>query len=266
MFHFLKANVFPAFYLDIQSHKVFCSLVERKIATEEKLATMHRKHWWGVDLSDPCLDGYACPPNSEKASISLQFIKQVWNAYESQPKLAFLNAMAAHDYSADWEMMIPRAEVYDEHIHNFLESMLSRTDSQHTVIFLRSDHGLQKGPMSMDYSLQVEHRHPWTEILVPESLIVSKEALFNNQGRMLTGYDFYKTMRLLMSDRSNPRNVGEGIPDWSFDVLAEEISPQRKCEEAKIDSSLCPHVKQTRQYGVCNRLDPDQARFCEMER
>ena len=226
----------------------------------------HRKHWWGVDLSDPCIDGYTCPTSSEKSTISLQFIEQVWNAYDTTPKLAFLNAMAAHDYSADWEMMIPRAELYDEHIHKFLERMLSRKDSQRTVVILRSDHGLQKGPMSTDFSLQVEHRHPWTEILVPENLIASKKALFDNQSRMLTGYDLYKTMRFLMSDRSSPQTAGEGIPSWSFDLLSEEIFKNRTCQEAKIDSSLCPDVKQTRQYGVCNRLDPGQARFCEIKR
>jgi len=261
-----QENVFPKFYLDIQSHKVFCSLVERKVATVPGLRGAHRKHWWGVDLSDPCIDGYTCPTSSEKSTISLQFIEQVWNAYDTTPKLAFLNAMAAHDYSADWEMMIPRAELYDEHIHKFLERMLSRKDSQRTVVILRSDHGLQKGPMSTDFSLQVEHRHPWTEILVPENLIASKKALFDNQSRMLTGYDLYKTMRFLMSDRSSPQTAGEGIPSWSFDLLSEEIFKNRTCQEAKIDSSLCPDVKQTRQYGVCNRLDPGQARFCEIKR
>ncbi len=266
VFHCLEENVFPKFYLDIQSHKVFCSLVERKIAAEAALNNTFRKHWWGVDLSDPCIDGYTCTTSSEKSTISLQFIEQIWNAYDRIPKFAFLNAMAAHDYSADWEMMISRAELYDEHIKKFLEKILSRKDSQRTVIILRSDHGLQKGPKSMDFSLQVEHRHPWTEILVPENLIVSKKALFHNQGRMLTGYDLYKTMRFLMSDRSSPKDAGEGIPKWSFDLLAEEIPKNRTCEGAKVDSSLCPDVKQTRQYGVCNRLDPGQAQFCEIER
>lgn len=213
-------------------------------------------------MSDPCIEGDACSKNEEKSTISLQFMEQMWNVYVRQPKLAFLNAMAAHDYSPDWEMMIPKAEAYDEHIHDFLEVMLSRTDWERTVIIIRSDHGLQKGPMSMDYSLQVEHRHPWTEVLVPQNLVVSKSALFNNQARMLTGFDLYRTMRFLMSDRTDTRNSEGGIPDWSFDILAEEIPQNRTCEEAKVDPILCRSVKQIRQYGVCNYLDSSQVRFC----
>lgn len=192
---------------------------------------MHAKNKWGVDISDPCIEGYACSENAEKSKISLEFMEQMWNVYANYPKLAFLNAMAAHDYSPD-------------------------------VIIIRSDHGLQKGPMSMDYALQVEHRHPWAEILVPQNLVVSKSALFMNQGRMLTGFDLYRTMRFLMSDRAGTRSLESGIPDWSFDILAEEIPQNRTCEEAKVDPNLCRSAKQTRQYGVCNRFDSSQVRFC----
>ena len=222
---------------------------------------IHPKHKWGVDISDPCIEGESCSKNEEKSTISLQFMEQMWNTYVGRPKLAFLNAMAAHDYSPDWEMMISKAEAYDDHIHEFLEMMLSRTDWQRTVIIIRSDHGLQKGPMSVDFSLQVEHRHPWTEIVVPQNLVVSKSALFNNQARMLTGFDLYRTMRFLMSDRTDIGN-SEGIPDWSFDILSEEIPQNRTCEQAKVNPTLCRSVKQIRQYGVCNYLDSSQARFC----
>lgn len=213
-------------------------------------------------MNDPCIEGDTCSKIDERSTISLQFMEQMWNVYSYHPKFAFLNAMAAHDYSSDWEMIIPKAEAYDDHIHTFLKTMLSRTDSQNTVIIIRSDHGLQKGPMSMDYSIQVEHRHPWTEILVPQNLVVSKRALYNNQARMLTGFDLYRTMRFLLSGQTANRNLDGGIPDWAFNILAEEISQNRTCKEAKLDPTLCPSVKQTRQYGVCNSLDSSQARFC----
>ena len=227
----------------------------------EKLM-VHTKNRWGVDINDPCLEGYACSKMAEKSTISLQYMQQMWETYSAYPKFAFLNAIAAHDYSSDWEMIIPRAEMYDEHLHDFLEAMLSRADRQNTVIIIRSDHGLQKGPMSMDNSVQVEHRHPWTEILVPPNLVVSKSALFNNQDRMVTGFDLYRTMRFLMSDRTNDRHKEGGIPDWSFDILSEEIPPTRTCEDAKVDMRLCRYKKQAREYGVCNVLDRKQARFC----
>jgi hypothetical protein len=136
--------------------------------------------------------------------------------------------------------------------------MLSRKDMQQTVIIIRSDHGLQKGAMAMDYSFQVEHRQLWTEVLVPESLVSSKSALFNNQARMLSGFDLYRTMRSLMSRIPSSSSMEEeGIPDWSFDIFSTEISKSRTCEEAKVDPELCRRVRVSREYSVCNSLDQD---------
>ena len=258
---FLLGNVFPKFYQDIESHDVFCGLVDRKLYKDPKLK-VHEKHKWGVEMSDNCIEGDVCLPNNEKSTISFQFIEQMWDTYAHQPKFAFLNAIAAHDYSFEWDESIRKAEAYDEHVHNFLQRMISRKDSDRTVIIIRSDHGLQKGPTAIDYSVQFEHRRPWLEVVVPQGLLVSEKAFFKNQGRMLTGYDLYKTMRYLMSNRTNSVTVGQGIPDWSFDIIAEEIDRNRTCKDAKSDPSLCRSKTQTRQYGVCNLLDSNQARFC----
>jgi hypothetical protein len=120
----------------------------------------------------------------------------------------------------------------------------------------------------MDYSLQVEHRQPWTEVLVPESLVSSKSALFNNQARMLSVFDLYRTMRSLMSliPTSSNSMKEEGIPDWSYDIFSTEISKSRTCEEAKVDPELCRRVRVSREYGLCNSLDQDQIRFCPTKR
>lgn len=116
--------------------------------------------------------------------------------------------------------------------------------------------------MAADYALQVEHRHPWTEILIPERLVLSKSALFHNQARMLTGFDLYHTMRLLMTDRDGSGNSEGGIPPWSFDILTEEIPQNRSCEDSKVDPDLCRKVNPKRNFGVCNYLDASQAPFC----
>mmetsp|Transcript_35060 Transcript_35060/g.73622 ORF Transcript_35060/g.73622 Transcript_35060/m.73622 type:complete len:266 (+) Transcript_35060:638-1435(+) len=260
-----KETFSPYFFNNIEPHRVFCRLIERR--NKILNITMHPKHFWGVDLPGPCIDGITCSKTEESSTIALQFIYQFWQTYRSSPKLAFLNAMAGHDYSTNWETMIPKAEAYDEHVHSFLKAALSRGVFEHTVIIIRSDHGLQKGQMAIDYSLQVEHRRPWTEILVPEDLVVSKSSLFNNQDRMLTGFDLYHTMRFLMSNRRGSRELLEGgIPEWSFNILAEEIPQNRSCEEAKVDPDLCRKVKQNRNYGICNYLDQAQAPFCTVNR
>ncbi|KAL3921537.1 MAG: hypothetical protein SGILL_002698 [Bacillariaceae sp.] len=256
-------NVFTTFYQDLESHHVFCRLAERKIAMQE-LNTAPKTRW-GVSLEGPCIDGSTCAKQTETATISLNFIQNMWRTYESAPKFAFLNAMAAHDYSHDWERVTVMAERYDEHLYQFLKGMLSRSDAHQTVIILRSDHGLQRGPMAMDYGLQVEHRRPWTEILVPEGLVASKHALFENQNRMTTGFDLYNTIRSLLS-RSKGQRDDEGMPsDWSFDLLSDEIPLNRTCKDARVDAELCRTSPVSREYGVCNRFDKQQKSFCSKE-
>jgi hypothetical protein len=169
--------------------------------------------------------------------------------------------MAAHDYSHNWEQVTSMAERYDDHLFHFLTGILSRPDANQTVIILRSDHGLQRGPMAMDYSLQTEHRRPWTEVLVPENLIASKRALFENQKRMTTGFDLYNTIRSLLS-RTKGQRDDEGMPHWSFDLLSDVIPTNRTCRDAKVDIELCRSSPVSQEYGVCNRLDKQQVAFC----
>jgi hypothetical protein len=63
----------------------------------------------------------------------------------------------------------------------------------------------------MDYSLQIEHRLPWTEVLVPENLIASKRALFENQKQMTTGFDLLVQYHLISSlaDEGSARRRGD---------------------------------------------------------
>ena len=53
---------------------------------------------WGVEydtkeVPDTCFDGRS------RGEISLEYIEQIWNAYDTLPKFAFLNALAAHELS-----------------------------------------------------------------------------------------------------------------------------------------------------------------------
>lgn len=226
-----QGNVFSRFYQDIEVHHVFCRLAERQILKQN--LTVSTELLWGMgNHSEPCFDGFNCGFSTEKAAVSLQFIEQMWDTYADRPKFAFLNAMAAHVYDHQWEKLPLLAEAYDLHLSRFLESMLSRKDSSSTLIVVRSDHGLQRGPMAMDYAQQVEHRHPWTEIIVPENLISSKSAFFQNQRRLSTGFDLYTTLRSVADPKSTANRAG--IPGWSFNMIATEIPINRTCEEAMV--------------------------------
>ena len=148
--------------------------------------------------------------------------------------------------------------------------MLSRPDAKSTIWVIRSDHGLQKGPLAMEYSTQVEHVRPWTEILVPESLPnLSKRAMAINQDRLTTSYDIYRTLREVMEYPLTER-IKEGklryrtppVPAWSQNLLSNEISSKRTCEEARVDAHLCREKTIHPSMGICNVLDPRQSKFC----
>lgn len=228
---------------------------------KQNLTVLNHVLWGMVNQSEPCLDGFICGKTTEKATIALQMIEHMWDTYPDIPKFAFLNAMAAHVYNHNWEKLPITAEAYDLHLFRFLESMLSRDDSNSTLIIVRSDHGLQRGPMAMDYTQQVEHRHPWTEIVIPESMITSKSALFQNQRRLSTGFDLYATLRSV----ADPMSVisRAGVPDWSFNLLASVIPINRTCTEAmvsfldvKATRVSNSHLDACPPNGLCNNPVP----------
>lgn len=89
------------------------------------------------EVPDACFDG------KSRGEIGLEYISQMWDAYDSVPKFAYLNALAAHDYSLDAAHMPLSSENYDTTVFRFLSNIMARNDSRDTFIILRSDHGLQ---------------------------------------------------------------------------------------------------------------------------
>jgi hypothetical protein len=256
-------NIFPLRYADVKPHKVFCRLVENRFR-KANLSILPHRRWAKEKLGEPCTEGFE---GDEKARIALDHVEHMWNAYSDQPKLAFLNVMAAHDYDPDWSKVALKAERYDELLSSFLESMLAREDAKNTIIIVRSDHGLQSGPLTMDYSTQVEHTRPWTEMLVPESLPgLSKEALFQNQNRLSSGFDLYRTLRALTTATTTgvtePAAFSPVVPDWSFNLLATPIPKSRSCRDARLSSDSCREESIPLGFGVCNKFDLRQAKFC----
>ncbi len=256
-----QGNVFPSFYSDISPHLVFCRLAELRIQREN--ADVPDEFRWGYEKQDQaCVDSDASDCTFEKARISLDLIEKLWNVYPNHPKFAFLNVLAAHVYNADWSKVFLGAERYDDHLSSFLERMVLRADFDNTVIVVRSDHGLQRGPTAMNYNLQVEHTRPWTEILVPESLPgLSKKALFENQNRLTSGLDIYHTLRSLL-DIQNPMTPLPPLPDWSYNLFSATVPIERTCHDARVDKDLCRERSIIPSFGICNTLDPRQKKFC----
>jgi Protein of unknown function (DUF229) len=256
-----QQNVFPDFFSDISPHTVFCRLAEQAIRRDN--AVIPDEHRWGYERHDQvCVDSDASDCLFEKARISLELLEQMWDVYSTRPKFAFLNVLAAHVYNADWSHVFLSAERYDELLSSFLERITKREDFQNTMIIVRSDHGLQKGPTAMDYNLQVEHTRPWTEILVPDSFPnLSKRAFFENQNRLVSGYDLYHSIRSVVDKPGTSANLPP-VGNWSYDLLSTVVPEERTCQAAKVDLDLCRERSIHPSFGICNSLDKKQIKFC----
>jgi hypothetical protein len=108
----------------------------------------------------------------------------------------------------------------------------------------------------------VEHREPWTQIIIPQALAGdSLSILATNQDRLATGFDLYHSFRNLMSSR----DVAP-MPDWSFDMFRDEIPLDRSCQDAKISDDFCPcegrGLDRAPHFGVCNVFEPYNDLFC----
>lgn len=82
---------------DILPHRMFCRVAEGKTVQEG----MERPLWQvgGRDLQNrhnPCISGTGTFPKSQ---VGLNHIEQMWDSYPDTSKFAYLNAMAAHEYS-----------------------------------------------------------------------------------------------------------------------------------------------------------------------
>lgn len=80
--------------VDLTLSELYCNLATNHIKvngiTDVRFET-YAVEYDQRDVPDSCFDGMS------RGEIGLDYIKQMWEAYDSQPKFAFLNALAAHE-------------------------------------------------------------------------------------------------------------------------------------------------------------------------
>ena len=247
-------NVFPL-SPDFELHRLYCRLQECRQYKFEALGPRicARQKTNSNDDKRESLD-----------TPGLDLIDSLWDAYPTTPKFAYLNAMAPHDYSPEWTKMAAVAEEYDEKLATFLSSIFARESFQNTLIIVRADHGLQGGPSTLEYSMQVEHREPWTQMIVPQTLVGSDalKTLYSNQNKIATGFDLYRTLREVISTEA----INPPVPKWSYNLLHSRIPSDRSCVDAKVPLDFCPCEEQVLDrppsFGVCNPFDQYGDLFC----
>ncbi len=232
---------------DYAMNDLFCQLAQARVQ-DPNFQQLYSVEYDTSTKPQPCVDGRS------RQEFGFEYLRGIWQAYPNLPKFAYLNALAAHDYSVDLAYQSLGIEAYDYYLSNFLEEMLNGPDASNTVIILRSDHGLQGGPAPIDFSTQVEHMNPFTSIIFPKDLhLTNLGNLQSNQDKLITGYDIYNTIRGLMAPRnSNGEEISideykghkSGIPKWSYNLLRDKIPSDRTCKDAKIPNKFCPCVEE----------------------
>ena len=94
---------------------------------------------------------------------------------------------------------------------------------------------------------------PFNNLIVPERFHdLSLRNLFTNQNKLVTGYDLYNTLRSLLTPKlkngsnaiKNEKNFLNGVPEWSLNLLKENVPDDRTCEDAKVPVEFCPCVEE----------------------
>ena len=63
---------------------------------------------------------------------------------------------------------------------------------------LRGDHGQQGGWEAIEFDMQLEHRSPWTRLLVPTRLVPDARRLRTNAERLISPFDLHATLLALL--------------------------------------------------------------------
>ncbi|CAB9518473.1 multicellular organism reproduction [Seminavis robusta] len=253
----LNADILPA--------KFFCRVSELRAAKIEDGPEMVRPAWQYT--YKPSQGNPACVDESggyESGLIALHHIESMWDTYQDIPKLAYINGIAAHAYR-EFRTMADDAETYDIMLSSFLRRMMAKKDMSNTIIVVRADHGLQAGPATPDYSIQVEALRPWTEIIVPKTLAgLSLSNLYENRQQLTTGFDLYNTLTTAIV--GTEKGLVKEPPSWSHHLWNEVIPDTRTCADAQVKSDYCLYESQ-RSFSApnlrsCNMVEDDQRLVC----
>ena len=80
--------------MDLTLDQVFCRFAKDWQKSNGKVISLKRTYnveYNDDEVPDSCFDG------KSRGDISLEYVSQMWEAYDSVPKFAYLNALAAHE-------------------------------------------------------------------------------------------------------------------------------------------------------------------------
>ena len=117
----------------------------------------------------------------------------------------------------------------------------------------------------MDWSTQIEQKKPWASLLVPKALQISRNidanVMYGNQNKLVTAFDFYRTLRGLIA----PETRTTTVPSWSFDLMSSLVPGNRTCYDARIPRAYCALENEpaVEEGGHLDFLDEPGPQICQ---
>lgn len=194
--------------------------------TDQDHATFLGCYWWNRSWFD-----HVMPPpakaGSEKTRCigqynnhqhGFEYIRKLWDIYEKKRNPVFSYYHASHGHS-----MPHKIGLLDSDIVQLLQDALDRK----TAVFLIGDHG--------PYA-QFQSKLPFASILLDDSLAAEiniQKLAINNQVRLTSQYDLYKTLRFLIAGKIE-QNISPGL-----NLFLDGIPRNRTCKLAGIPDFRC---------------------------
>jgi len=204
----------------------------------------------------------SCPGGRSKSILAFSALKKLWLTYPEEPKFAFLNDISVHgDNTGGYLGRALKLKATDKLVADFLKDFLSLDQSKNTIILLRSDHGMKSQTTWADFSEQMEHKAPWTNLIIPKTILDKtlnmKNTLSSNEDKLVTGHDFYKTLlSIIQADSSQGSTEVFEAPEWAYNLLKEKVPADRMCKDARIFPDHCSCTNEYTNYKAAGRINP----------
>ena len=180
-------------------------------------------------------NNHDCLRDIPETQLVLDWTKDFLNLYKSDPYFAFIFlTRLTHDN-------VNKAGAADTLYANFFKQLKQEGHLENTVLIFFSDHGMRFGPVREMYIGKLEERLPFLHLLIPDGFQkLHKSSMSNlgeNQHRLTTPFDVYKTLLSLADDKKSDKpttsNHQHGISLFSL------IPGERTCDIAGIDPHWC---------------------------
>ncbi|XP_063430259.1 uncharacterized protein LOC134712542 [Mytilus trossulus] len=184
-----------------------------------------------------------CTGHTPHHHYLLGYVKDFFIKYKSMPKFAFLFMAELTHWKND------PGQHLDSDLKKFFQWFKHSGELEKTVVIVMADHGARYGKVRSTVQGKIEERMPMMSIRYPIEFLEKHPMLLKNlklnKDRLVTPFDIYETVAdVLDKSRFSPSS-----PKKSHRIsLSQEISFNRTCKDAHIDTHWCSCLSRLQQH------------------